>query len=101
MHRGLQGLPEPGAVGIRQWVMLAVIADRSFATPDLATDLDVLPRSCEWLGERDAVPTLDDLRPGHTEPQDEPAAGQVVDGQRSHRCRRGRARGQLHESRAE
>jgi hypothetical protein len=64
----LQRLAEPGRVlaGVGNVVVGAVVLDR-LAAERGADDLDVLARAAEWLPPRDAVPALDDLRPGGAE----------------------------------
>ena len=68
---------------------------------DLANDVDVLAGAGQWLLEVLAVPTLDDLWPGHAEPEHEPSAGQVVHGEGGHAHGGRRASRQLAECRAE
>ena len=99
----LERLAEAGSALARQRqrVMRAVAGDRLLARPNLAHDVDVLPGAGQRLGERLAVPALNDLRPGHAEPQDVPATGEVIERQRGHRARRRGPRGQLNHRRAQ
>ena len=77
--------------------MRAVVGDRPVPRPDVAQDPDVLARARERLGERLAVPALDDLRAGHAEPEDQAAARQMVERHRRHRGRRRRSGRDLHD----
>ena len=47
------------------------------------------------------MPTFDHLRPGHTQPQEEPAAAQLVEGRRGHRRHRRRAGMHLEDGRSD
>ena len=58
--------------------MRAVVLDR-LAAQGGADDLDVLARAAERLAPRDAVPALDHLRPGGAEPEQDAAAGELVE----------------------
>src|SRR5262249_54872730 len=66
-------LAEPGRVGtaVRDVVVSPLVLERPLARPDRADDRDVLARPYERLPEREAVPSLDDLRSGHAEPEKE------------------------------
>ena len=79
----------------RQRIVRAVARHRRLAGPHLPDDVDVFAGPGQRLGERLAVPALDHLRAGHAEPEDVPAAAEVVEGQRGHRAGGRRARGQL------
>jgi hypothetical protein len=74
VHGELQRLA--GAVGQRQLVVLAVVADLLAAQRHLH-DVAVLAGAGQRLVEADAVPALRHLRPGDAEPEPEPPAGQV------------------------
>ena len=81
--------------------MGAVVGDRPLARPDVAQDPDVLAHPRQRLGERLAVPALDDLRSGDAETEDHPPAAEVVERHRRHRGRGRRPRRDLHDRRAE
>jgi hypothetical protein len=78
-----------------------IVGYRAFAAQDLADDVDVLTRASEWLCKGLAVPTLDDLGARDSEPEAHAAAGEVVESEGVHGRRGGRARRELHDSRAE
>ena len=98
----LQRLAEPGraVAGVRDLVLRAVVLER-LAAQRLADDLDVLARLRERLPPRLAVPALDDLRAGGSEPEQEAAAREQVERRRGHRRVRGRAAGDLHDRAAD
>src|SRR5205807_9774502 len=79
MNGELQGLAEPRAARIRERVVIAVVRDRPLALEHVADDPYVLAGALERLGEGLPIPPLDHLRSRDAEPEDEPAAGEVVD----------------------
>ena len=85
----------------RQGVVRAVAGNRGLAGPDLAQDVDVLAGARQRLRELLPVPALDDLRTRHTQPQDVAATRQVVERQRCHGARRGRAGRHLNDRRTQ
>ena len=93
--------PRGALAGQRQRIVRAVAGDRRFPGPDLAHDVDVLAGAGQRLRELLAVPSLDDLRARHAEPEDVPPTGQVIQGQRRHRARGRRSRGKLYHRGAE
>jgi hypothetical protein len=52
--------------------------ERGLAREDRRDDLSVLARAGQRIAVGDAVPALDDLRPGRAEPEQEAAAGEVI-----------------------
>ena len=104
MHDRLQrlALTERTRPAIRQLDLLAVVGDRLFAREHFAHDGDVVAHALGRLAPRHAVPTLDDLRAGQAETDDDAiATGQRVDGHRVHRGGRRGARRDLHDRGAE
>ncbi len=97
----LSGFAQAGPVWKRQRVVRAVVGERALPGPDVPQDPDVLAHPGERLGERLAIPALDDLRPGHAEAEDRPPAGEMVKRHRRHRGGRGRPCGDLHDCRPE
>ena len=71
--------------GERQRVVRTLVGDRRLAGQHLADDVHDLAGADQRLGERLPVPALHDLRAAHTHAQDDPAAGEVVEGERVHR----------------
>src|SRR5436305_538605 len=69
----LERLAEAGAILERERVVRALAGDRALARPNAAQEPDVLAHPRQRLGERLAVPTLDDLWPRHSEAEEEPA----------------------------
>jgi hypothetical protein len=82
--------------GQRQRIVRACAGHRLPAGPHLAQDVDVFPGARQRLGKPLPVPPLHHLRAGHAEPEDVPAPGQVVEGERGHRTSGRGARRQLH-----
>ena len=101
VDRRLQRLPEPETARVGQLVVLALEVDRLVAGDDLADDGHVLAGAGERLGVGLAVPALHDLRARGAEAEDEPTAGQVVEGHRRHRRGRRSAGRHLGDGRAE
>src|SRR3954463_5371588 len=97
----LERLAETAAAWLGKLVPLTVKLDRCFAREHLSHDLDVLARARERLAVVVAVPALRDLRPGGTEPEHEPAAGEMIEGERRHCHRRRRTRRKLTDRSAE
>src|SRR5207248_7067568 len=97
VDRRLERLPEAGAAGVGERVVLAVEGYRGFARKYLADDRDVLARAGQRLGEGLAVPAFDDLGTGDAEAEHEAAAAQVVEGQGGHGRGRRRAGRELDE----
>src|SRR5207249_10868684 len=96
-------LPEPGRAraAIGDLVVLALVLERALAGPDRAYDLDVLARARERFAEGLPVPALDHLRARDAEPEEEPAARELVERGRGRRGHGRRARRHLHDRRAE
>ena len=101
MQRGLQRLSQARAAAQRHLVLLADELDRLLASDDRSDDRDVLAGAGEWLRVGLAVPTLDDLRAGRAETEDDAALGQVIKGHRGHRSRGGCACRHLDDARTE
>ena len=103
VHRGLQRLAEPGAVGarVRQVVERAVLLDRLLARQHLSHDVDVLARAGQGLAVGLAVPALHHLRTAGAEAQDETSVGEMVEGDGGHRRGRRRAGAHLHDGGAQ
>ena len=103
VHRRLERLadPHPVVARVRQWIVRPVGGHRMLAGEHPAHDVDVLARAGERLRVRLAVPTLDDLRPGSTETQDDAAARQVIERDRRHGRGRRSAGRQLRDRGAE
>ena len=103
VHDRLERLAQPDAArpGVGVLVELALVVERLLACQDPTDDLDVLAGARQRLVRRPAVPALDHLRTRDAQAQDEPAVGQVVQGDRRHgrRCRG--ARCELHHRGAE
>ena len=99
VHDRLQRLAQPdrplAAVGQR--VVRTVVGHRRLAREHLADDVDHLAGAGERLGERLAVPALDDLRTAHAHAEDDPATAEVVQGERVHRDRGRRTPRHLHD----
>ena len=95
MGDGLEGLAQSGAARVGERVVGAVVGDDVLPGDDLAHDVDVLAGAGQRLLEGLAVPAFDDLGAGHAEPEDEPAAGEVVHGDGGHAHGGGRAGRQL------
>ena len=97
-HHQFQRLPQARCVRarVRHVVLIAVKLD-GFTAQRGANDLDVLARPRERLAPRLSMPTLDDLRPGRSKPEQEPASRQQVQGCRRHRRVCGRAPRDLHD----
>src|SRR4029077_20919160 len=72
----LQRLAEAGRAGTAEGnlIVLALVLDGLLAGPDLAHDLDVLAGLHERLAVPLAVPSLDDLRARHAEPEEKASA---------------------------
>ena len=87
--------------GVRQGIVRARVRDWRFALQHLPNDRDVLARARERLVERLPVPALDDLRARNAEAERHAPARQVIERERVHRGRGGRACGDLHHRRAE
>ena len=82
--------------------LAALVRHRCLAGEHLAHDLDVVLDAPVGLAPGLAVPALDDLRARYAEPGDEAyAAGERIDGRCRHGTVGGRARGKLHDGRAE
>src|SRR5438034_11382635 len=96
-------LPEAARAraAIGDLIMLALVLERALAGPDRAHDLDVLARPRERLAEGLPVPALDHLRAGDAEPEEEPAARELVERGRGRRGQGRRARRHLHNRAAE
>src|SRR4051812_7068046 len=86
----------PAVVGHAE--VLALERDRLFASEHAPHDVDVLTRPRERLAERLPVPTLHHLWSRHAEPEAETPVRQVIERERVHRTRRGRARRDLHDA---
>src|SRR3546814_7398698 len=72
---------ESALAGIGQGYLRSLVGHRLFAAEHLPHDRDIVLDAMVGLAPRLHVPSLDDLRPGHAQPDDEAvAAGHRVDG---------------------
>src|SRR5688572_5479785 len=101
MQDALERLPEAArAVAfVRNLIVRTLVLDGSLAVPDLPYDLDVFANPDDRVSVPDTVPTLDDLRTGGSDTEEEPTAGELIDGRGRHRGHRGGARRHLHDAR--
>ena len=99
VHDAAQRLAEAGGTraGVGNLVVLALVGQRRLARQRLADDLDVFLGAAERLAVGHAVPALDHLRPGRTDAEQEPPAGQRIQRHRGHRGTGRRARLHLHD----
>ena len=95
----LQRLAESGALPGRQRdLIVRALVLQPLPAPHLAADLDQLAGPGQRRVVGNAVPALDDLRPGRADAQRETSAGDVVEAGRRHRRHRRRARVDLHDA---